>query len=80
MQTVCEAWRTLGAGVPPPVRLALSLLVVVWLATKVGVPLMRFVGGVLRRGSAPVLALLTYPDFACTTLCRRMGWRFMPGT
>jgi hypothetical protein len=80
MQLFRELWASLLTWMPSPLRVSLALIAVLFVITSLLPRLIRGLGAVMRIGSVPALALLTYPEFIATTACRRLGWRLLPGT
>jgi hypothetical protein len=58
----------------------LALVLLVLVVTKLMPLALRVVGAGLARLWAPTIGLFTYPEYLITTLCRRHGWRLLPGT
>jgi hypothetical protein len=75
-----DAWSPLLHWAPPPVQVAIALLIVLLLITKVMPRLVNVAGAGLRAVWTPLLELLTYPEFLLTTRLRRSGYQPLPGT
>jgi hypothetical protein len=73
-------WSSLLGWVPPPVQVAIALVIALLLITKVLPRVINAAGAGLRAVWPPLLGLLTYPEFLLTTSLRRSGHQPMPGT
>ena len=80
MSWLREAWVQLFTWAPPSVRVAAALVVGVAFLVKGAPKVVGLVGLLLRRGSEPAMAVLTYPEYVLTSLFRRMSWPLLPGT
>jgi hypothetical protein len=64
----------------PPLRVGLFLFLVLALLLKCVPVLVGSAGRLIVAGATPTVSLLTYPEYLTTSLCRRFGWRLLPGT
>jgi hypothetical protein len=80
MSAFRHAWESLASWVPPPLQAGLALVLALLIITKLAPRIIRGCGMALRAAWAPVLGLLTYPEFLITTAARRLGRQPLPGT
>jgi hypothetical protein len=73
-------WSPLLHWAPPPAQIAIALVILLLLITKVMPGLVNAAGAGLRAAWTPALELLTYPEFLLTTALRRGGRQPLPGT
>ena len=75
-----DVWSTLLHWAPPPVQIAIALVIALLLITKVLPRLINIIGAALHVVWTPLLELLTYPEFLLTSALRRGGYQPLPGT
>lgn len=75
-----HVWSPLLHWAPPPVQIAIALVIALLLITKVLPRLVNIVGAALRATWTPLLELLTYPEYLLTSALRRGGRQPLPGT
>ena len=80
MSALRNIWSPLLHWAPPPVQVGIALVIVLMLITKVLPRAVTAAGAGLRATWAPLLELLTYPEFLLTTTLRSGGRRPLPGT
>lgn len=80
MSAFRQAWESLLSWVPPPLQVGLASLIALLIITKLAPRIVRFCGMALQAVWAPLLELLTYPEFLLTTAVRRTGRQPLPGT
>jgi len=75
-----HVWVPLLHWVPSPIQIGIALVIGLLLLTKVVPRLINLTGLGLRAVWAPLLELLTYPEFLLTSELRRGGRQPLPGT
>jgi hypothetical protein len=75
-----EAWTSLLSWLPPPMRVAIAIIITALIVTKLAPRVIRGCGNLLHACWAPLLEILTYPEFLLTSLSRHYGRRPPPGT
>lgn len=80
MSAFRQAWESLLSWVPPPLQVGLALALILLIITKLAPRIIRVCGMVLQAAWAPLLEVLTYPEFLLTTAVRRAGRQPLPGT
>jgi len=80
VDAVHTLWAQVLNWLAPPLRVGLFLFLASALFVKSGPALLRFAGRTIAVGAIPAVGLLTYPEYLATSLCRRFGWRLLPGT
>lgn len=80
MSIVRDVLRATLDWAPVPLRVTTTLMLLVF-ALVVLCPLAaRMAGKVMGSASGPFIALLTYPEYLTTSLCRRLDLPLLPGT
>jgi hypothetical protein len=73
-------WSSLLHWAPPPVQIAIALVIALLVITKVLPSLVNIFGAALHAVWPPLLELLTFPEFLLTSALRRRGHQPLPGT